>query len=73
MERAGVASNVTFTSTSARLNTIEVNTDLAQPLNWVDIGLGLFAPDAGTITTRGVTQASATRKLFRVKTMRPLP
>jgi hypothetical protein len=70
---AGTSSNVTFTSTTARLYTIEVNTDLTQPLNWMDSGLGVFAPDAGTATTRGVTQAAATRKFFRVKTMRPLP
>jgi hypothetical protein len=69
----GVSSNVTFTSTTARLYTIEVNGDITQPLNWTDSGLGLFAPDQGARTTRIVTQASATKKVFRVKTMRPLP
>ena len=69
----GTSSNVTFTSTPARLYTIEVNTDLSQPLNWVDSGLGLFAPDASTITTRAIIQASTTKRFFRVKTMRPLP
>jgi hypothetical protein len=69
----GTSSNVSFTSTTARLYTIEVNPDLTQPLNWTDSGLGLFAPDAGAVTMRSVTQASATKRFFRVKTMRPLP
>jgi hypothetical protein len=69
----GVNSNVTFTSTTARLYTIETNTDLTQPLNWVDSGLGIFAPDAGTSTTRPVAQTSAVKRFFRVKTMPPLP
>jgi hypothetical protein len=69
----GVSSNVTFTSTTARLYTIEVNGDLTQPVNWTDSGLGLFAPDQGATTTRIVTQASATKRFFQVKTMRPLP
>jgi hypothetical protein len=69
----GTLSAVTFTSTAGRLYTIEVNTDLSQPLNWTDSGLGMFAPDQGTSTTRNVTQASAVKRFFRVKTMRPLP
>lgn len=69
----GITSTVTFTSTTARLYTIEVNTDLSQPLNWVDGGLGMFAPDAGTSTTRPVTQASTIKRYYRAKTMRPLP
>ncbi len=69
----GVTSNVTFTSTTARLYSIEVNTDLSQPLNWTDSGLSMFAPDAGTSTTRTVTQTSAIKRYYRAKTMRPLP
>jgi hypothetical protein len=69
----GTSSNVTFTSTTARLYTIEVNPDLAVPNNWSDSGLGLFAPASGTITSKVVTQLSATKKFFRAKTMRPLP
>jgi hypothetical protein len=69
----GVSSNVTFTSTTARLYSIETNTDITLPLNWVDSGLGLFAPDAGTSTVRTVTQSSVTKRFFRAKTMQPLP
>lgn len=70
----GTSSSVTFTSTTSRLYTIEVNTDpSSMSLNWADSGLGLFAPDASPTTTRIVTQASATKRFYRVKTMRPLP
>ncbi len=68
-----MTSVVAFTSTTARLYTIEVNTDLLQPLNWVDSGLGVFAPDTGISTTRNVIQASAATRFYRVKTMQPLP
>jgi hypothetical protein len=67
------SSNITFNSVAGRLYSIEVNTDLTQPLGWADSGLGLFAPDAGTTTTRTVTQAAAAKRFFRIKTMRPLP
>ncbi len=70
---SGTNASLTFTSTVARLYTIEVNADLTQPFNWVDSGLGLFAPSAGANTTRNVTQAVATKRFYRVKTMRPLP
>jgi hypothetical protein len=69
----GTTSSVTFTSTTSRLYTIEVNTDLTLPLNWTDSGLGLFAPDAASKTTRTVLQASAIQRFYRVKTMRPIP
>jgi hypothetical protein len=69
----GANSNITFTSTAARLYAIEVNSDITQPLNWTDSGLGMFAPDQGISTTRNVTQASAKTRFYRVKTMRPLP
>jgi hypothetical protein len=69
----GASSNVTFTTTTGRLYIIEVNGDLTLPLNWTDSGLGLFAPDAGTTTTKIVTQAATMKKFFRARTMRPLP
>jgi len=69
---AGTSSDVTFTSTTGRLYTIEVNGNITQPLNWTDSGLGQFAPSAGTSTMKTVTQASVLKSFFRVKTMRPL-
>lgn len=71
---AHTSSNVTFTSTTARLYSIVRSSDLTLPLaSWTDTGLGIFAPDAGTVTTRVVTFPAATKNFFRVKTMRPLP
>jgi hypothetical protein len=69
----GINSTVTFTTSAGRLYSIDVNGDITQPLNWTDSGLGIFAPDQGTSTTRMVTQAAAAKKFFRAKTMRPLP
>jgi len=69
----GTNANLTFTSTTSRLYSIQVNTDVTMSANWVDGGLGLFAPDPGTATSRSVTQMSALRRFYRVKTMRPLP
>ncbi len=66
-------SQITWASTVSRLYTIETNTDLLNPLNWVDSGLGTFAPTAGTATTRTVTLPTATKRFFRVKSIRPLP
>ncbi len=69
----GNSASIRFTSTTARLYTIEVNTDLTMPLNWTDSGLGVFAPDAGSTTLRAVIQTSAGKRFYRVKTMRPMP
>ena len=69
----GTTATITFTSTTSRLYSIEVNTDLSQPLNWTDSGLGSFAPDQGATTTRTVTESAANRYFYRVKTARPLP
>ncbi len=69
----GTSAALTFTSTTARLYTIEITGDLTPPVSWSDSGLGMFAPDAGTQTTRNVTQSSATIRFYRVKTMRPVP
>src|SRR5206468_10478939 len=69
----GTMSTVTFSTNAGRLYSIDVNGDITQPVNWTDSGLGIFAPDQGTSTTRNVTQSSATKKFFRAKTMRPLP
>jgi hypothetical protein len=71
---ARTTSNITFSSTTARLYSIVYSADLTVPLtSWSDSGLGIFSPDAGTTTTRAVIEAAATKEFFRVKTMRPLP
>jgi hypothetical protein len=68
----GTSSNLTWTSNTLRLYVVETNPDL-NPLNWVDSGLGTIAPDAGTTTMRTIVQSSATKRFFRVRSIRPLP
>jgi hypothetical protein len=69
----GTSSPITWTSTTARLYLIETNPDLFSA--WVpDPTFGVaFAPDAGTSTMRTVTAASASKRFFRVRAIRPLP
>lgn len=71
----GTNSSLTFTSTTARLYQVESNPDLAVPNNWSpDPTFGTpFAPDSGFVTTKNLTAASAVKRYYRVKTMRPLP
>lgn len=70
----GTSSTLTWTSTTARLYQIQTKTDLLAASWDPDPTFGtLFAPDAGTTTTRTLTAASAVKRYYRVKTMRPLP
>lgn len=60
-----------FYSSPARLYRIEVRQSLTAGA-WADSSLGLFAPDAGTLTTREVTVPASDRYAFRVVAVRPL-
>ena len=67
-------SQITWKSTTARLYLIETNTSPDMSLlSWIDSGLGTFAPDAGTSTTRTATLPTVTKRFFRVRAFRPLP
>lgn len=70
---SGASSSLTFVSNVARLYTIETNTDPRLTNGWADAGLGLFAPDAGTRTTRLVNSLAGQRRFYRVTAVRPLP
>lgn len=65
---AGYFTNLTFTSSAARLYRIETTTSLTNPA-WTDVGLGTFAPDFGTSTTRQVNATNPTQ-FFRVRALR---
>jgi hypothetical protein len=72
---AGTSSPITWTSTTARLYVIETKPDMLA-LTWSpDPTFGVpFAPDASASTTmRTVTAASATKRFYHVKSVRPLP
>src|SRR5438132_262269 len=49
------SSNVSWTSTTARLYQIQTSLNLT---SWSDTGLGTFAPSAGTSTTRNIVETS---------------
>jgi hypothetical protein len=70
----GTSSPITWMSTTARLYVIETKADLLA-LTWdPDPTFGIaFAPDSGTSTTRTVPAATATKRFYRVKSIRPLP
>ncbi len=71
---AGTASPLTWTSTPARLYIIETKPDLLA-LTWsLDPTFGApFAPDAGTVTTRTANAATAAKRFYRIRAIRPLP
>jgi len=71
---AGTSSPITWTSTTARLYVIETKPDLLQVTWDLDPTFGTpFAPDAGTLTMRNPTAATATKRFYRVRSIRPLP
>jgi len=70
----GTSSPLTWTSTTARLYVIETKPDLLAAMWTLDPTYGTpFAPDAGTSTMRTVTGASATKRFYRARSIRPLP
>jgi hypothetical protein len=70
----GTSSPITWTSSTARLYVIETKPELLQPMWDLDPTYGTpFAPDSGTLTARTVTAASAAKRFYRVRSIRPLP
>lgn len=69
-QASGTQMTLSFRSSSARLYRIEHTSTLTGP--WTDSALGLFAPDAGGVTTRTITFPPSTARFFRVVTVRPL-
>jgi hypothetical protein len=71
----GTSSPLTWTSTVGRLYAIDTATvlSLSPPTAWTDSGLGTIYPDAGTQTTRAVTEPTSTKRFFRIRAIRPLP
>jgi hypothetical protein len=70
----GTSSPISWTSNTARLYVIETKTDLLASMWDLDPTYGMqFAPDAGTSTMRTVTAATANKRFYRVRSIRPLP
>jgi hypothetical protein len=66
----GAPATVTWQSVLTRCYLLQTTLDVASP-NWLDSGLGVIAPD-GAFTTRIVTQATATKRFYRVQAVNPL-
>lgn len=69
----GTSSPITWTTTTARVYTIETSPDMS-PLSWVNDTTFSYpiAPDSGSSTTRTVIAATATKRFYRVRAERPL-
>ena len=67
----GSASSVTWESVPTRLYYIQGNTNLATS-SWLDSGLGLISPSAGSSTIGSFTDTLAPDKFYRVQAVLPL-
>jgi hypothetical protein len=64
-----LTTTLTWPSSPARLYKIQHSSDLA---TWTDAAPGLFLPDTGTTTTRGITHAITEKLFFRIQSAPPL-
>jgi hypothetical protein len=71
---AGTSSPITFSSTTGRLYIVETKA-LLTDLSWsLDPTFGTaFAPDPGILTSKTLTAATASKRFYRVRSVRPLP
>ncbi|MFH0878216.1 MAG: hypothetical protein V2A34_00745 [Lentisphaerota bacterium] len=65
-------STVAWASRPTRFYYIEKSDTLTNEATWVDSGLGLQSPDAGTISLRQFPDAGGPTRAYRVKAVRPL-
>ena len=63
-----IMTSLTFNSSASRLYRIETTPSLINP-TWADVGLGIFAPDSNTTTTRQLAGTSSVQ-FFRVRAFR---
>jgi hypothetical protein len=68
----GTNVSLTWSSMASRLYRIRETNDVAAPNPWADVGLGLFAPDAGATTTRTFTDTASPQRFFEIEAVRPL-
>jgi hypothetical protein len=67
----GTSATLTWNSVPTRYYTIQKTPGLSSP-DWVDSGLGLVSPSAGSTTTAGFTETTAPMQFYRVEAVRPL-
>lgn len=66
----GTKAILTWTSTLARLYSIQTTLNLAAP-NWLDSGLGIISPD-GAVTARTLPQTNSSMRFYRIRAVIPL-
>jgi hypothetical protein len=66
------ATALTWSSSPTRLYRIYGATDLALPVVWSEVGIGLIPPDAGAATTRNVAASADPHRFFLIQAVKPL-
>ncbi len=67
----GTSNTLTWDSVPTRYYYIQQTPSLTSPV-WVDSGLGLVSPSAGSTTTAGFSDTTAPTRFYRVEAVRPL-
>jgi hypothetical protein len=67
----GTNASLTWNSVTTRFYYPQKTLDLTTPV-WMDTGLGLVSPFAGSTTTAGLTDTNAPARFYRVQAVRPL-
>ncbi len=67
----GTSGSLTWLSEPTRLYYLQKNTNVAST-NWLDSGLGLISPSAGSSTTQSLTDTSFPERFYRVQAVLPL-
>jgi hypothetical protein len=68
----GDTATLTWSSHPTRLYQVEERLDLNTGSWSTNTTLGVVVPDAGTTTTRSVSDATASKRFFRVQAVMPL-
>jgi hypothetical protein len=67
----GTLASITFTSSPGRLYRLEHDADLQG--SWTDSSLGIFQPDAGSLTNKEIPVSGGTIRFIRAVSIKPLP
>ena len=68
----GTNSTVAWTTRPARFYRAQLRPDFNPGSSWTDSGLGLISPDAGSTTTRDLTNNPSPQQYLRIEVVRPL-
>jgi hypothetical protein len=68
----GTNTVVTWTTHPTRLYRVQERLDLSTGSSWLDSGLDLISPDAGSTTTRSFFNAPSSQRFLRIEAVRPL-